>query len=93
MKRQSIPLGNDQAIARLRPLEATWNRSYRPPMIDRDWHRPNDRKPWPFVAVHVLLADGKRTEAIWTGHIWWGESRELQVEAWRAVKITRRIAA
>jgi hypothetical protein len=56
-------------------------------MIDSDWYRARESKPWPLVAVHVLLEDGRRSEAIWTGHIWWGESRELEVLAWRPVEL------
>jgi hypothetical protein len=61
-------------------------------MIDSDWHPAMEKKPWPLVAVHVLMGDGRQGEAIWTGHIWWGESRELEVLAWRPVELDKMAA-
>jgi hypothetical protein len=62
-------------------------------MTEPDWHNARESKPWPFVAVFVSLPDGRQIQGVWTGHMWWGESRELEVVAWRPVKIVRRIAA
>ena len=41
--------------------------------------------PEPFSAVPVVLEDGRRTWAVWTGWQWWGEHRPLQVLAWAKV--------
>ena len=51
-------------------------------MTEVEWYSV-DKKPWPFVAVSVRLADGKRALAVWTGHMWWGEGRELIIVAWQ----------
>lgn len=40
--------------------------------------------PEPFAVVPVLLEDGRRTWAVWTGRKWWGEHHELQVVGWQA---------
>ena len=38
--------------------------------------------PEPFAVVPVLLLDGRRTWAVWTGRQWWGEHHSLEVRAW-----------
>jgi hypothetical protein len=41
----------------------------------------------------VILADGSETFAVWTGHIWWGEGRQLEVVHWEAVNLLTTDAA
>jgi hypothetical protein len=38
--------------------------------------------PEPFSVVPVVLEDGRRTWAVWTGWQWWGEHRPLRVCSW-----------
>jgi hypothetical protein len=66
---------------------------YYPAMSEPQWQDAKEKKPWPFVAVFVSLRDGRQIQAVWTGHLWWGESRELRAVAWRPIKMTRKIAA
>ena len=44
----------------------------------------NNQTPQAFVTVIALLEEGRATLAMWTGHSWWGEQRELVVKAWQA---------
>ena len=50
--------------------------------------------PEPFAVVPVLLLDGRRTWAVWTGRQWWGEHQPLHVLAWANApeQVTRREA-
>jgi hypothetical protein len=47
------------------------------------WKRCEEALPWPWVAVKAKLQDGRDLLAIWTGNIWWGDNRQLEVKEWR----------
>src|SRR5688572_30636386 len=51
-------------------------------MHEPTWNRAEQSQPWPWVAVMTKLRDGRSMLAVWTGHLWWGDSRELAVQEW-----------
>jgi hypothetical protein len=56
-------------------------------MQNPTWTRAEQSLPWPWVAVMVRLHDGRRLLAVWTGHLWWGDNRELRVAEWQASEV------
>jgi hypothetical protein len=52
-------------------------------MQDLLWHSAEQTHPWPWVAVMAKLNDGRHMLAVWTGHLWWGDNRELAVVQWK----------
>jgi hypothetical protein len=62
-------------------------------MPESEWNDVAEKLPWRFVAVMVQLMDGQRMQAVWTGHMWWGEGRELRVAAWKPIDGLLNIAA
>jgi hypothetical protein len=62
-------------------------------MPESEWNDVAEKLPWRFVAVIVQLKDGERLQAIWTGHMWWGEGRELRVVSWKSIDCLLKTAA
>jgi hypothetical protein len=46
--------------------------------------------PDAFEVVKVVLADGRRTLAVWTGRIWWGREGQVRVVRWESCGRTSR---